>query len=354
MKKRYHALDALRGIFAVLIVLYHMYDYNFLVDNFFINKSLIFVDYFFVLSGFVIMHNYKNRISSIVEFKKFIINRFWRLYPLHLFCICVLFILELTKYILYSKGILQFPPFATNTIEKLIGQLFLINSAGIIVGENLTGQWNYPSWSISGEYIAYILFAILLLIFRKYIIYTGFILIGIILFFLVSNFANINIISTTEFGFIRAIYGFFIGVLIYCYISNSKVTIGKYLATFLQISVTILIIIMMYFWDFTKNYSAFFPILFSLGILGFTREDTFFSKPLLKKSMQILGERSYSIYMIHVIFLLVSEIVINRILKIDDTLVSYLFPFLITIIIIYLSGFTYKFVEIYFYHKHKK
>lgn len=64
MNARYLALDALRGIFATMIVFYHMQEYSIVVNNFFINKSLVFVDYFFVLSGFVIYHNYQDRIFN--------------------------------------------------------------------------------------------------------------------------------------------------------------------------------------------------------------------------------------------------------------------------------------------------
>lgn len=354
MKKRYYALDALRGIFAVLIVLYHMYDYNVLVDNFFINKSLIFVDYFFVLSGFVIMHNYKSRINSFASLRQFVINRFWRLYPLHLFCLVLIFLLELFKYVLHSKGILAFPPFTSNTFERLIGQLFLVNSAGLIVGENFTGQWNYPSWSISGEYIAYITFALSILVFSKKLKQAGFVLILSILIYIYIDYQDFNIISTTSFGFLRAIYGFFIGVITYDIISKSKLSIGKLPATFLQIFITALIILMMYYWESTRPFSALFPILFGFGILGFIREDTYISKLLLSKTMQILGERSYSIYMIHVIILFTTQIITNRILRIDNSFISFLIPLSILLMVILLSGYTHKYIEIYFYKKFKK
>ena len=63
---RIQKLDSLRGIFSLMIV-YHHYDPRIipkiLADNFIKHESYIFVDFFFVLSGFVISLNY-NKINT--------------------------------------------------------------------------------------------------------------------------------------------------------------------------------------------------------------------------------------------------------------------------------------------------
>ena len=86
-------LDGLRGIFSFMIVLFH-YDPriipNFVVENFIIRESWIFVEFFFVLSGYVISYNYIN-IKTKADLKIFMFKRFIRLYPLLLFTTLLFF-----------------------------------------------------------------------------------------------------------------------------------------------------------------------------------------------------------------------------------------------------------------------
>lgn len=354
MKKRFRALDALRGLFALMIVFYHMDKYSVVVDNFFVDRALIFVDYFFVLSGFVIMHNYHDKLISQDEVKTFTVNRFWRLYPLHLFCILILVLLEFIKYVLFEKGILNYPPFTTNTLERLGSQLLLLNSMGLFFGENFVGEWNYPSWSISGEFFSYLIFGIVLFMFKKRISLVIYVTLFFIIIYIVLRYNTLNIISTTEYGLLRAMYGFFIGVLVYEIFQKRKIDISKYQAVLLQFGVIFSLLILMYFWGYSKPYSVLFPLVFGVGILAFTREDTFLTSPLLTKPLQKLGERSYSIYMIHAIILQISVIIIDRFLAINNYFVLLLVPFIIASVTVLISGYTYKYIELYFYMRFKK
>ena len=60
-------LETFRGIFALIIVLHHLKIETFIQkSNLIINGGLV-VDFFFVLSGFVISLNYIDKINSIYE-----------------------------------------------------------------------------------------------------------------------------------------------------------------------------------------------------------------------------------------------------------------------------------------------
>ena len=77
----FHALDAARGIAALIVVLYHL-PVSFR-GSFFGSGDLA-VDFFFALSGFVLAHAYLGRlISGRMSFRNFIIARLIRLYPLY-------------------------------------------------------------------------------------------------------------------------------------------------------------------------------------------------------------------------------------------------------------------------------
>ena len=89
--KRIRTLDGFRGIFALMIILLHANNNTILTKNFLVRNSDYFVDYFFVLSGFVISYNYTKKIKDFNSFKDFIIKRFIRLYPLLLYSTLLFF-----------------------------------------------------------------------------------------------------------------------------------------------------------------------------------------------------------------------------------------------------------------------
>ncbi len=87
-------LTPLRGIAALLTVIFHV-DLMFgmggdmllkFEDSMLINRLYLMVDFFFVLSGFIMLHVYGPGFSDAVTisaFKRFTVARFARVYPLH-------------------------------------------------------------------------------------------------------------------------------------------------------------------------------------------------------------------------------------------------------------------------------
>lgn len=62
MKHRFEVLDIFRGIFASMVVFFHMCGFSntIILNNSFILNSDLFVDFFFVLSGFVITYTHQS------------------------------------------------------------------------------------------------------------------------------------------------------------------------------------------------------------------------------------------------------------------------------------------------------
>ena len=70
-KPHYAALDGLRGVAAVMVVLFHMFegsarDFQFHTDQI-INHGYLSVDFFFMLSGFVIGYAYDDRWGKMLS-----------------------------------------------------------------------------------------------------------------------------------------------------------------------------------------------------------------------------------------------------------------------------------------------
>jgi peptidoglycan/LPS O-acetylase OafA/YrhL len=113
------------------------------------------VDLFFVLSGFIITHVYLANLAvpNRQAVQIFLWHRFVRLYPVH---ITVLFGLLLMVYVAHALHISLNEPDQWRG-SSLIWHLTLLHAWGVL---EVTG-WNQPSWSISAEWFAYLLFPLL-------------------------------------------------------------------------------------------------------------------------------------------------------------------------------------------------
>ncbi|TGW04461.1 acyltransferase, partial [Mesorhizobium sp. M2D.F.Ca.ET.145.01.1.1] len=97
---RFQVLDSWRGICALLVALFHFPTASVISQSSFIGSSYLFVDFFFVLSGFVIASSYANRLGRPEEVARFALVRFGRIYPLHLVMLAAFAAFELLRLML--------------------------------------------------------------------------------------------------------------------------------------------------------------------------------------------------------------------------------------------------------------
>lgn len=82
-KQRFVALDGLRGVAAVAVVLYHIGTAS--GSRWLVPRGYLAVDFFFVLSGFVLAHAYGERLTSGgMTARAFLVARYRRLWPIAL------------------------------------------------------------------------------------------------------------------------------------------------------------------------------------------------------------------------------------------------------------------------------
>jgi peptidoglycan/LPS O-acetylase OafA/YrhL len=154
---RYRILDSYRFIAASLVCLYHFNKADVLglqaLAPGFTNIQLM-VDFFFVLSGFVIAKTYAGKVSDGASFGRFMWKRLARLYPLHLVTLGV----GVLGGMIVGTGALQ--P-GTNpdvfSTKAILANLTLTHSMGVTG----YGSFNIPSWSISAEMFVYALFPLM-------------------------------------------------------------------------------------------------------------------------------------------------------------------------------------------------
>ena len=163
-KPRYEILDGLRGVAAVLVVLFHLLEtYSGGQAHQIINHGYLAVDFFFVLSGFVIGYAYDDRWDKMTTWG-FFKRRLVRLQPM-----VIMGTVVGACFYLFGQGA-GFPlignvPGWKVLLAVVMGCLMIPCGAGMdIRGWGEMNSFNGPNWSLTWEYVANILYA---LVFRR-------------------------------------------------------------------------------------------------------------------------------------------------------------------------------------------
>tara|TARA_B110001450_G_scaffold46598_1_gene43304 strand:+ start:1733 stop:2788 length:1056 start_codon:yes stop_codon:yes gene_type:complete len=334
---RYYLLDIARGIAAFSIVIFHyklfyypdisLVYYDIKSQPFYNSLSLIYnhgwmaVQFFFIISGFIFYLLYsdkikKNKISKF-DFFKF---RFSRLYPLHfLTLICCLIIFYFSKQ-------QNFPYFINGDLKHFILNIFLIQKWGF---ENIE-SFNQPSWSISIEALLYIVFFFVFTIKKNNFTLTIISLILSILIFFINKYIGYGL------------YCFYIGgltYLIYKKIIFFKTNL-KFNCILTSIFMLVTVILLYYIDNPLIMKIAVFSFLFPLIIINLMLIQFFFIKA--GNFLSIIGDISYSVYLLHFVLLtIIKIIIINVDIKIDFNSILFFLSYLLFIFICSCISFFY-------------
>lgn len=164
-KPHYQLLDGLRGVAALLVVFYHIYEgFSFASGGSpitVINHGYLAVDFFFMLSGFVIGYAYDDRWKKNLTTGNFFKRRLIRLHPM----IIAGAVIGAITFIL--QGSVQWDGTKTATSMVMLAMLCAMFFIPAIPGASYeirgNGEMfplNGPSWSLFFEYIGNILYAI--------------------------------------------------------------------------------------------------------------------------------------------------------------------------------------------------
>jgi len=291
--KRFDVLDSWRVISAILVVLFHFYVFSHLHDLALIKHAYLFVDLFFVLSGFVITHGYLEKLRDGYPVDKFIWQRFMRVYPLHAFVLLAYLGLAIMQSSVGESRLFEDPDFS---ISGLIASVALAHSFGLT--DHLV--WNRPSWSISGEFISYLVFALTVVVFRKHcLVMAAVLLVGSAVWLSLTDHADMDI--TYDYGLLRCLYGFFTGVFLYhlykSWPQSTAFSKRHYASLFEVVAVGIAVSFVCFAGD--NRLSFLSPLVFALCLWVFAFEGGVISNYLKKPAFLWLGRLSYSIYMVH-------------------------------------------------------
>lgn len=166
-KPRYEILDGLRGVAAIIVVAFHLFEtYSAGPAHQILNHGYLAVDFFFVLSGFVIGYAYDDRWDRMTTWD-FFKRRLVRLHPM------VIMGTLLGASLFYFSACSAFPmvmqtPWWNVLLMTLLGCLmFPTPTSWDIRGWWETNALNGPTWSLMWEYIANVLYALFIRRFSK-------------------------------------------------------------------------------------------------------------------------------------------------------------------------------------------
>jgi len=295
---RFRALDGWRGICAVLVALHHIEIHGWIYWQPLVRNGWLFVDFFFVLSGFVIAHSYGDKLGSGERIKDFVIRRLGRLWPLHLVMLCAMIALELAHLVLlhthpvageHAAFVADRSPFA------IVTNLFLVQALGMHDFET----WNGPAWSISCEFYTYLVFAAVCFLTvgrRMRVVFAGlFALLGLLV---LARFSDYGMRETFHWAIFRCFFDFFVGVLAY---EAWRAGAWRWFAgkTPMEIGALALVGFFIIIVPGHTMLEYLAPPLFALAVLVFANESGEVSRLLTTAPAAALGRWSYSIYLVH-------------------------------------------------------
>jgi peptidoglycan/LPS O-acetylase OafA/YrhL len=160
-----------------------------------------------------------------------------------------------------------------------------------------------------------------------------------------------GLLYTFDFGFLRGIIGFFIGVICLTVFNKCKTkfrTANNYLFSLLEVLMLALTITLVCCGEELKSYGFVYLATFFATILVFAFEKGWLSTQLKKsKFLHRTGQYSYSIYMIHTLILSLFNVVFFRALKLPPSAYGYMF--IVNYAIIWIaSSWTFKNIEMRF------
>lgn len=288
---RFDALDAWRGVCALLVALYHLNLAWSLHHLDVVRNGFLFVDFFFVLSGFVITHAYRDRLDGAAAFVRFMIRRIGRVWPLHATVLAAFVVIELAK-----AGILHDPAGGERVSRfAVITNLALIHALGIHDG--LT--WNTPSWSISAEVWVYAAFGLLVVLTARHRL-LAIVAAGGGGLVVVAAFSPHAMDATYDFGFFRCLYGFATGCLVHRLWMHRPpgAWLSRAIATAMEVAAVAVTVL------FVANAGAgpaslAAPPVFAVVVWVFAHQQGAISLWLCSAPLQNLGRLSYGLYIVH-------------------------------------------------------
>ena len=339
---RLYSLDYLRGMSAFGIMIFHYFSYTFggfTADTFLCRIGTYGVGVFYILSGITLYYVYYKKIELsrdiIFDFFK---KRIFRIFPLLWLATILTLILKSIKPDLY---------------------MLFLNLTGLFCFLKWDAYWAAGAWSIGNELVFYLFFPFFVL-FSKYnkllMVLLSILITSVFFYFAFYKIeSDLNGYFVNYINPLNNIFLFLGGFLMGLFFDNVSIKKSTTIIVFL------FSLILFIFYPVTGNR---INLLIGMNRLIFTSisflicfsfyKSTILLPEIINKPLTLLGEASYSVYLIHpIIYLIMEKYVFISKDKIHS-LENYIIIFTCILVTLVTSYFIFKYFEKYFMNLSKK
>lgn len=290
-KREILSLTGLRGFAALLIVAYHYTSESVFNHANPVGPAYLGVDLFFILSGFLMALTYAKMFQGGFGWPAYLLfwkRRFARIYPAYIVILLVVFAMALFRS-------------SPKSVPTLISNIFLVQSTGVgAFVPDLGVSIIVPSWSISTEMVAYLVFPILVNIIlqrtRSLAVYAALTSILVLLALWAMDLGTRGRLDisdgTSSYGVLRCVAGFSIGMVTYRF-WNARFP-NEQIPPWVSVA-TLMVIALCWFCNFDLGVVCALPLL----VLMCCDSRSILARVFTSRVALFFGEISYSLYLIH-------------------------------------------------------
>ena len=299
------ALTGVRALAALAVVGWHASGFLTAV-RFPFTHGYLGVDLFFILSGFIISYVYWQEFERFSgrTYRRFIALRLARLYPAHV-AVLLVFCVLLAIAVLFGDRVMP-----DDVPREILAQLLLVHNWGVVERIRI----NVPSWSISAEFLAYLLFPLYVALFARlrsrWALAISIVAAMALCWFLLAVVLEWPVNTPGAPANIRVVCEFAVGVALFRLWQGGQVAHLPWTAIVAASVFAIALIGALTPPRHDLDYAI--VLLMAPVIMGLASGAGIFSSILASRPFVYLGEISYSVYLVHALAILLVENAVVR------------------------------------------
>lgn len=290
------ALTSVRFFLALGVVIFHyqlQWPWDSTNDTGLLDRLRLGVDAFFILSGFVLTHAYREALETgRLNYGRFLLARFARVYPAHIAVLAFVGVMVVGASLVGASF--------DRTFYNPLGLVTTLLLVHAWFPEVVKAEWNGPSWSLSAEWFAYLAFPAFAWVGLRLrdrpgvlLAIAGLIFLGLDLLYQ-ALFGKVVVHAEANMGVLRIIPEFLYGIALYRL--GQRIELRPSVAMAAAWASTFVLLILMHLQADDRLVVVMAgPLILALALLSKGGA----TGPLHSRPLLLAGEASYALYLVH-------------------------------------------------------